>query len=68
MPLEEFMREFAVEYYRLVKTGQLQKHLVDEPSRPMTLGSKILGFGLVAVGLALFIMMLIGFGSNLTAG
>jgi cytochrome b subunit of formate dehydrogenase len=68
MPLEEFRREFAVEYYRLVKTGQLQKHLVDAPSRPMTLGSKILGFGLVAVGLALFIMMLIGFGSNLTAG
>lgn len=68
MPLEEFQREFAVEYDRLVETGQLQKHLVDAPSRPLTLGSKILGLSLVAVGLALLIMMLNGFSSNLVAG
>jgi cytochrome b subunit of formate dehydrogenase len=58
MPLEEFKREYAVEYERLVKTGQLQEHLVDAPSRPLALGSQILGLAFVAVGLALFIMML----------
>ena len=68
MPLEEFKREYAVEYARLVETGQLQNCLVDAPSRPMTLGSKILGFGLVAIGLALLIMMLIGSIGNLMAG
>ncbi len=62
------MRVFIVEYDRLAETGQLQQHLVDAPSRPMALGSKILGFSLVAVGLALPIMMLIGFGNNLMAG
>ena len=31
----------------------------------LTLGAKILGFGLVAVGLALLVMMVIGFGGNL---
>jgi len=38
---------------------------VDAPSRPLTLGAKILGIGLVAVGLALLVMMAIGFGGNL---
>ena len=65
MPLEEFKREYAVEYARLAASGQLQQHLVDAPSRPLTLGAKILGFGLVAVGLALLVMMAIGFGGNL---
>jgi hypothetical protein len=51
-----------------VETGQLQQHLVDAPSRPLTLGSKILGFSLVAVGLALLVMMAIGFAGSLTAG
>jgi cytochrome b subunit of formate dehydrogenase len=64
MPLEEFKREYAVEYARLVESGQLRQHLVDAPSRPLTLGSKILGLSLVAVGLALLIMMAIGFGGN----
>ena len=68
MPLEEFKREYAVEYRRLVETGQLQKHLVAAPSRPLTLGSKVLGFGLVGIGLALLVMMLIGFSGNLLGG
>jgi cytochrome b subunit of formate dehydrogenase len=68
MPLEEFKREYGVEYERLVKTGQLEQHLVDAPSRPLTLGSKIVGFGLVGVGLALLVMMAIGFVGSLTAG
>jgi hypothetical protein len=65
MPLEEFKREYAVEYARLAESGQLQQHLVDAPSRPLTLGAKVLGFGLVAVGLALLVMMAIGFGGKL---
>ncbi len=65
MPLEEFKREYAVEYDRLVANGELQRYLVDAPSRPMTLGSKLLGFSLVAVGLALLVMMAIGVGGKL---
>jgi len=65
MPLEEFKREYAVEYARLAESGQLQQHLVDAPSRPLTLGAKILGLSLVAIGLALLVMMAIGFGGNL---
>ena len=41
MPLEEFKREYAVEYARLAETGQLQQHLVDAPSRPLTFGAKV---------------------------
>ena len=68
MPLEEFKREYAVEYTRLVETGELKQHLVDAPSRPLTLGSKVVGFSLVAVGLALLVMMAIGFSGNLIGG
>ena len=65
MPLEEFKCEYAVEYARLQKSGELQHYLVDAPSQPLTLGSKILGFALVAIGLALLVMMAIGFGGHL---
>ena len=61
VPLEEFKREHALEYQRLVETGQLAKHLVDAPSRPMTLGSRILGFTLIAIGLTLLVLVLAGF-------
>jgi cytochrome b subunit of formate dehydrogenase len=65
MPLEQFKREYGVEYARLAQTGQLQQYLVDAPSRPLTFGAKILGFALVAIGLALLVMMAIGFGGNI---
>jgi hypothetical protein len=61
VPLEEFRREHALEYLRLKESGELDKHLVDAPSRPMTLGSKILGFTLIAIGLALLVLVLSGF-------
>ena len=67
MPLEEYKRDYTVEYNRLVKTGELQQYLVNKPSRPMTFGSKVVGFGLVAVGLALLVMMAIGVSGNLIA-
>jgi cytochrome c551/c552/cytochrome b subunit of formate dehydrogenase len=64
VPLEEFKREHALEYKRLVESGQLAKHLVDAPSRPMTLGSKILGFTLIAIGLTLLVLVLAGFAAR----
>jgi len=64
VPLEEFKRERALEYRRLLETGQLEKRLVDAPSRPMTLGSKILGITLIIFGLTLLTLVLIGFTSS----
>lgn len=60
MPLEEFKREYGVEYARLVKDGALDRYLVQAPSRPLTFGSKALGFSLVGIGLVLLVMMAIG--------
>jgi len=66
--LEEFRREHTLEYKRLVESGQLEKYLVDAPSRPFTLGSRILGLTLIAFGLTLLILVLIGFTGSLLAG
>ncbi|MGP0094266.1 MAG: hypothetical protein ACLPKB_30620 [Xanthobacteraceae bacterium] len=68
MPLEKFRREHTIEYDRLVETNQLKNYLVDAPSRPVTVGSKILGFVLMAAGLILLIMILIGFTHRLMGG
>jgi predicted CXXCH cytochrome family protein len=61
MPIEEFAREHGVQYQRLVETGELEKHLVDAPTRPMALGSRILGFTLIAFGLFLLVLVFVGF-------
>jgi len=61
MPLQEFKNEHAIEYRRLVETGELEKYLVDAPSSPMTALSKLLGATLIIVGLVLLIMVLNGF-------
>ena len=61
VPLEEFRREHALEYQRLRDSGQLEKHLVEAPSYPMTLGSRILGLALIAIGLTLLVFVVIGF-------
>ena len=61
VPLEEFRREHALEYKRLLESGQLSRYLVDAPSRPMTLGSKVLGFTLIAIGLTLLVLVVSGF-------
>jgi cytochrome b subunit of formate dehydrogenase len=62
--LEEFRHEHALQYQRLVDSGQLEKYLVDAPSRPMTLGSKILGLTLITIGLILLILVTVGFFSG----
>ncbi len=63
--LEEFKREHAVEYARLVETGELERHRVPGPSPAMALGSRILGFSLIAVGLLLLLLVLVGFITHL---
>jgi cytochrome b subunit of formate dehydrogenase len=65
MPLEEYKREHTLEYRRLLESGELEKYLVDAPSRPMTVGSKILGTVLILIGLTLLVLVLIGFGGDL---
>jgi cytochrome b subunit of formate dehydrogenase len=68
MPLEEFKREHLVEYNRLVASGELSKYLVDAPSRPVTRASTVLGFVLMACGLALLAMVINGFTHHLFGG
>ena len=68
VPLEEFRREHPLEYGRLAASGELARHLVDAPSRPMTLGSRVLGIALIIVGLILLVLVLIGFVGSLRAG
>ncbi len=59
--LEEFRRDHALQYQRLVESGRLENYLVDAPSKPMTVGSKILGLVLIACGLALLVIVATGF-------
>ena len=61
MSLEDFKHEHAVEYQRLVDSGELEKHLVDAPSAGKLAASKILGFTLIVVGLTLLTLVGIGF-------
>jgi hypothetical protein len=68
VPLEKFKREHPLDYNRLVANGELKSHIVEAPSRPMTLGSKILGFTLMAVGLILLVLILTGFARRLLGG
>jgi cytochrome b subunit of formate dehydrogenase len=68
LPLEEFKRDHTLEYRRLVETGELEKYLVDAPSRLMTLSSKILGAFLIIFGLMLLILVLLGFWEKVLFG
>ncbi|MFY9314829.1 MAG: cytochrome C [Burkholderiales bacterium] len=67
VPLEEFAREHTLEYQRLVASGELSRFLVDAPSAPMRLGSRILGFTLIAFGLILLIFVMSGWIRTMTA-
>jgi cytochrome b subunit of formate dehydrogenase len=61
LSLEEFKRDHAIEYQRLVETGELEKRLVEPPSAAKVKASKALGFTLIAVGLILLTLVGIGF-------
>jgi cytochrome b subunit of formate dehydrogenase len=66
--LEEFKREHTLEFNRLLQSGELKDHLVDAPSQPFTLGSKILGFTLIGIGLVLLVLVLSGWFGNVFGG
>jgi cytochrome b subunit of formate dehydrogenase len=59
--MEEFKHDHALEYERLVKSGELEKYLVDAPSPTRMALSKALGFLLIACGLTLLTLVGIGF-------
>jgi cytochrome b subunit of formate dehydrogenase len=59
--LEEFRKDHPAYYQRLVDAGELEQYLVDAPPRPMTIGSKILGLTLIAIGLMLLVLVTMGF-------
>jgi hypothetical protein len=61
VPVEEFAKDHTVQYRRLVESGELDRYLIDAPTRPMTTGSKILGFVLITAGLSLLTLVLVGF-------
>ncbi len=61
MSLEEFKNDHAVEYQRLLQSGELESHLVDAPSAAKVKASKILAFTLIAIGLTLLTLVGIGF-------
>ena len=61
MTLDDFKRDHALEYQRLVDAGELQSVLVDAPSPTMVGLSKILGFTLIAIGLTLLTLVAVGF-------
>jgi hypothetical protein len=49
-----------LEYERLVKSGELEKHLVQPPSKTAYFVSYMLGFSLIAFGLFLLALVVIG--------
>ena len=59
--VEEFRHDHPAQYQRLIDNGELEQHLVDAPSRPLTVGSIILGLVLLALGLTLLVLVAIGF-------
>ncbi len=65
MTFEHFVRDHPLHYKRLVESGELQKYLVDAPSKPMQIGSKILGYTLIAFGLILLVLIGIGFAGSI---
>jgi len=64
VPLDEYKKDHALEYQRLVESGQLEKHLVEPPSALKLKLSKLLGFVLIAIGLTLLTLVGIGFFSG----
>ena len=61
MSVEHFARDHTVQYKRLLESGELANYLVDAPSRPLKVGSRILGFVLISFGLVLLVLILNGF-------
>ena len=62
--IDKFKHEHALEYERLVASGELEKYLVDPPSATKLAASRVLGFVLIALGLTLLTLVAIGFFSG----
>ncbi len=61
LPLDEFKKEHALEYKRLVENNTLEKYIVRPPSLLMVRLSKLLGFVLIVIGLLLLTFVITGF-------
>ncbi|MDP2430906.1 MAG: cytochrome C [Pseudomonadota bacterium] len=61
VPLEEFKHEHKLEYERLLASGELDKYLVNPPTRRVVTGSKVLAAILIFAGLSLLALVLIGY-------
>jgi len=59
--LEEFKHERPLEYARLKASGELEKHLVKPPGKHKNIIFHIIGFTLLATGITLLAMVVIGF-------
>ena len=59
--VEEFKHDHALEYQRLLDSGELEKHLVDAPSPGKMKAVRVLGFTLILIGLTLLTLVAIGF-------
>ncbi len=64
IPLEEFKHEHKLEYERLQASGELEKYLVEKPSKAMATGSNFLAAILIFAGLTLLTLVLIGYLSS----
>jgi cytochrome b subunit of formate dehydrogenase len=60
IPIDEFKHDHRAEYDRLVAAGELEKHLVQRPSRRTDLASSFITTVLIMAGLALLTLVLIG--------
>ena len=59
--LDEFRHDHPAHFQRMLESGELQKYLVDQPSRPFHVGSVILGLTLIGFGLILLALVAVGF-------
>lgn len=59
--LEEFRHDHPAHFKRMVASGEIQKYLIDQPSRPFHIGSVALGLILIGVGLGLLLLVGVGF-------
>ncbi len=60
IPIEEFKHDHRLEYERLVAAGELEKHLIQRPSRRADLAASFITSVLIMAGLALLTLVLIG--------
>ncbi|HUU02143.1 MAG TPA: hypothetical protein VM425_11925 [Myxococcota bacterium] len=59
MPLEEFEEDRPLEYRKLVEAGELEKRLVDPPSKTTRRAARIFGGLALALGVALIIIIIV---------